>query len=335
MKRSLLRAAVAALALTAAVGCSTGAPDSDTPDDGDGAYPVTIANTFGATTIDREPQRLVTMGWNAQDVLYALGLRPVGQPKYSYGADPNGVMPWAQPYFDAETTTLYEHPQSGEPSIETIATLTPDAILAPYEGFDRAYYDKLSALAPTVAYPGEAWQTTWQDQTTIVGRAVGKPAEAQALVDGLGKTLSDTASAHPEFAGRTLTVVNLDTASGEANVYLPTDPRVQVLTELGFVNAPGVEALARDNSAGTFYRSISLENLRDIDADVVVAFVDAASDAATHPAVAQLSAVGRGSAVLMSDQRVISGLSNVNVLSIPWVLDTIVPELSTAARSAG
>ncbi|MGW4480356.1 iron-siderophore ABC transporter substrate-binding protein [Rhodococcus triatomae] len=337
MNRSLLRVGVAALAVTVLAGCSSTSDDSGTTDaSGDAHFPVTIENTFGTTTIESRPERLVTMGWNAQDVLYALDLKPVGQPKYAYGADPNGVMPWAQPYFDGDVTTLYEDPATGEPSVETIATLAPDVILAPYEGFDEAYYKQLTQLAPTVAYPGGAWQTTWQDQTTIIGQAVGKPDEAQALVDGLDATLADTAADHPEFAGKTLTVVNLDTATGQANVYLPTDPRVQVLTELGFVNAPGVEALAQDNPEGNFYKSISLENLRDIDADVVVAFgIQGTSELAANPALAQLSAVGRNSAVVMTEQQVIAALSNVNVLSIPWVLPTIVPELSTAATNAG
>lgn len=337
MKWSLIRTAAAALALGVLTACSSTPDDTGTTTatGADGHFPVTIEHTFGTTTLDSRPERIVTMGWNAQDVLYALGITPVGQPRYTYGADPNGVMPWAQAYFDADTTTLYDDPGAAEPSVETIATLAPDAILAPYEGFDRAYYEQLATIAPTVAYPGGAWQTTWQDQTTLIGRAVGMPDEAQGLIDGLDTTLSLTARNHPEFAGKTLSVVNLDTATNQANVYLPTDPRVQVLTELGFVNAPGVEHLAGDNEAGTFYKSISLEKLRDVDADVVVLFVDSSQDAATNPALAQLSAIGRGSAVILSDQQVIAGLSNVNVLSVPWVLDSIVPQLSDAAGKAG
>ncbi|MFE3291222.1 iron-siderophore ABC transporter substrate-binding protein [Rhodococcus sp. NPDC059234] len=332
----LLRLGIAALALTTLVGCSTDSGDSVTAaDGGEGAFPVSIENTFGTTTIDSAPERLVTMGWNAQDVLYALGLSPVGQPKYTYGATPAGIMPWTEKFYDPARTTLYEDPRAGEPSIEALAALAPDAILAPYEGFDKAYYDKLSTLAPTVAYPGKAWQTSWQDQTTLVGRAVGKPAEASALIERLGDTLAQTSAAHPEFAGKTLTVVNLDTAAGEANVYLPTDPRVQVLTELGFVNAPGVEVLAADNPDGNFFKSISLENLRDIDADVVVGFVSGTTGPTSDPALAQLAAFGRGSAVVLSDEQVVSGLSSVSVLSIPWVLDKIVPQLSEAAERAG
>ena len=44
-------------------------------------FPVTLRNTFGETTITKKPERIVTLGWNAQDVVYALGEAPVGMPK--------------------------------------------------------------------------------------------------------------------------------------------------------------------------------------------------------------------------------------------------------------
>ena len=323
----------AAIAVTALVSCSSDSGTSTTSQ-GTGGFPVSIENTFGTTTIDSKPERLVTLGWNAQDILYALDLTPVGQPKYTYGADDNGVMPWAQDYFDADKTTLFDMPASGEPPIESIASLTPDVILAPYEGFEESVYNQLSKIAPTAAYPGAAWQTSWQDQTRIVGKAVGKSEEADKLVDGLDATLADTATAHPEFAGKTLAVVKFDTDSSNINVYLPTDPRVQVLTELGFVNAPGVEKLASDNAGGSFFKTISYENIADIDADVIVGFTDGSGDPSGIPAVGGLGAVKRGSTAFLSDTRVIGGLSNVNVLSTPWVLGQITPTLSEAAKRA-
>lgn len=321
---------LAALTTAALVSCSSDPDSGAAPTSAEG-FPVSIENVFGTTTIDAPPERIVTLGWNAQDILYALGITPVGQPKYTYGADDNGVMPWAQKYYDADKTTLFDMPATGEPPVETVATLAPDAILAPYEGFDRGVYDQLSKIAPTAAYPASAWQTSWQDQTRIVGKAVGKSADADKLVDGLGATLTDTAAAHPEFAGKSIAVVNFDTDSSNVNVYLPTDPRVQVLTELGFVDAPGVRKLAADNAAGTFFKTISYENIADIDADVIVGFSDGSGDPSAIPAVAGLGAVKRGSVVFLDDTRVIGGLSNVNVLSTPWVLGQITPGLSDAA----
>lgn len=33
---------------------------------------MTIEHPFGETTIEQEPERIVTLGWNAQDIVYAL-----------------------------------------------------------------------------------------------------------------------------------------------------------------------------------------------------------------------------------------------------------------------
>ncbi|MEU2000027.1 iron-siderophore ABC transporter substrate-binding protein [Rhodococcus sp. NPDC019627] len=322
--------AVAGTALLVAA-CSSG--DGGTSAEGGGAgFPVTIENTFGSTTIDAAPERIVTLGWNAQDVVYALGETPVGMPKYSYGAEANEVMPWLQDRYDPSRTTLLD--TATTIPVEQVASLAPDVVLAPYEGFDQGTYEKLSALAPTVAYPDKAWQTSWQDQTTLIGQALGKTAEAEALVTGLDDRLAHTAAEHPEFAGKTVSVVNFDTDAATVNVYMPSDPRVQVLTELGFTVAPGVSKLAESNP-DKFFADISVENIADIDADVVVAFVADDSTVAANPAYANLGALGRGTAVTLSDTKVIAGLSQTSVLATPWALERLTPQLSEAANKAG
>ncbi|MDH6291195.1 MULTISPECIES: iron-siderophore ABC transporter substrate-binding protein [Rhodococcus] len=312
--------------------CSSGDNGGTTEASGEG-FPVTIENTFGSTTLDGAPERIVTLGWNAQDVVYALGETPVGMPKYTYGAEANGVMPWLQDRFDPSQTTLLDTATSTP--IEGVASLAPDVVLAPYEGFDQATYEKLSGIAPTVAYPDKAWQTTWQDQTTLVGQALGKSAEAEQLVAGLDDTLAQTAAAHPEFAGKTISVINFDTDAATVNVYMPSDPRVQVLTQLGFTVSPGVQKLAAANDPDKFFADISVENISDVDADVVVAFVPENTTVAANPAYANLGAIGRGTAVALSDTKIISGLSQTSVLATPWVLDKLTPQLSEAATKAG
>lgn len=329
--RRKLVTAVAALGATALLAsCSSSDSDASAASSSDGAFPVTIANTFGSTTIESAPERLVTLGWNAQDVVYALGETPVGMPKYTYGAEANGVMPWLQGKFDPSQTTMLDAATSTP--VEAIATLSPDVVLAPYEGFDKATYDQLSAVAPTVAYPDKAWQTTWQDQTTLIGQALGKSDEATELIDGMNTMLADTAAAHPEYAGKTLSVINLDTTNGQVNVYKPTDPRVQILTQLGFVNSPGVEKLAASSDPDNFFVDISSERISEVDADVVVVFVSDAAEAEKNPAYASLGAVKRGTAVALSDTKIIAGLSQTSVLATPWVIDQLTPQLTAAAN---
>ncbi|MEV6282886.1 iron-siderophore ABC transporter substrate-binding protein [Kribbella sp. NPDC051770] len=330
--RGVLLAVAAVLATTTLAACGGAAGDQDAPaaDAGSG-FPVTLKNTFGETTIKAKPQRIVTLGWNAQDVVYALGETPVGMPKVTYGPTKDGVTAWDADEFDASKTTLLDATDSYP--YEKIAALKPDVILAPYEGFDETVYKTLSGIAPTVAYPGAPWQTTWQDQTTLIGQALGKAAEADQLIAGIKDRVAKVASEHPEFKGKTITVGSF---GADNYVYMPGDPRVQILNEMGFVNAPGVQKLEQTNAKKEFALTISKEKVADIDADVLVAYVDGLTAAkfAADPVYAALPSVRKGSAYVLEDQQVISGMSSVSVLSVPWVIDRIVPGLAKAAAAA-
>lgn len=315
----------------AACGSDAGEQSGGSAGTATAGFPVTLKNTFGETTISKKPERIVTLGWNAQDVVYALGETPVGMPKVTYGPTAEGVTAWDAGKFDKSRTTLLE--TGDKYPFEQIAALKPDVILAPYEGFDKATYETLSGIAPTVAYPGAPWQTTWQDQTLLVGEALGKKAEAEKLITGIKDKIAEVAAAHPEFKDKTITVGSF---GAENYVYMPGDPRVQILNEMGFRNAPGVEALEKSNTKQEFALTISKEKVADIDADVLVAYVDGLGSQKflADPVYSSLGAVKRGSAYVMEDQQVISGMSAVSVLSVPWVLDKIIPGLSKAAEAA-
>jgi iron-siderophore transport system substrate-binding protein len=326
----LVVAAVVASSVLVACGSEGGESSAAAPVAAAG-FPVTLKNTFGETTIAKKPERIVTLGWNAQDVVYALGETPVGMPKVTYGPTPAGTTAWDADKFDPAKTTLLDTTDSIP--FEKVAALRPDVILAPYEGFDKATYTKLSEIAPTVAYPGAPWQTTWQDQTTIIGKALGKSAEADKLVAGVKELTAKAAAEHPEFKGKTLSILSY---GAENYAYMPGDPRVQIMNELGFVNAPGIEQLEKGNSKKEFALAVSKERLNDLDAEVVVGYIDGLTPEkfAADKVYASLPAFKKGSTYLMTDQQVISGMSAVSVLSVPWVLDKILPGLAKAAQAA-
>jgi iron complex transport system substrate-binding protein len=294
-------------------------------------FPVTLKNTFGETTITQKPERIVTLGWNAQDVVYALGETPVGMPKVTYGPTADGVTAWDADKYDKSKTTLLD--TGDKYPFEQIAALKPDVILAPYEGFDEATYKTLSGIAPTVAYPGAPWQTTWQDQTLLVGEALGKKADAEKLIAGIQDKIKQVAAEHPEFKDKTITVGSF---GADNYVYMPGDPRVQILNEMGFKNAPGVEALQKTNTKKEFSLTISKEKVADVDADVLIAYVDGigTQEFLSDPVYSSLGAVKSGGAYALQDQQVISGMSAVSVLSVPWVLDKVLPGLSKAAAAS-
>ena len=223
-------------------------------------------------------------------------------PSYPYGGGDDGVLPWDDEYYDPEVTTLLD--TADGPPLEAIAALRPDVILAPYEGFDEGVYEDLSGIAPTVAYPGEAWTTPWRDQTRMIGQALGMEEEAEQLIAETEAQVAEVADEHPEFEGLTFAYTSLGAEA--LYLYLPSDPRVQLIEDLGFTVAPSVEELAAGVER-TFYAQLSLEQAPEIESDVLVGFADgltAQEVAALPTSTASVPAIEDDAAVVLDDQEV-------------------------------
>lgn len=320
----------------------TSAPAEGTPSAGStgtdpeqGAYPVTIDSALGSVTLTEQPQRIATWGWSAQDDVLALGLVPVAMPNYSYGGNKDQVLPWAA---DAITALGGSAPallnsDSEQTPFEQFAAAKPDVILAPYSGLSQEDYDTLSRIAPVIAYPDGPWATPWQDQLTIIGKALGLPAKAAAIKDEIDAHIADLAAQYPDLKGTTF-LYGAANQPGQLNVYRATDPRVELLTQLGMTVSPSVAALDNGSDAASYFYPLSYEKLGDIDTDVLVAYFgdQAAADAfAKTPAVAAMPSVKAGRFALIVGESYVMASSAPSALSIPWMLDRYVPELAEAA----
>jgi iron complex transport system substrate-binding protein len=332
--RRMKLAAITATTLTAALllaGCGTAASGSSS--DGASAEGATIEHAFGETTVPADPQNVVTLGWGSADASIALGVVPVAIPFEGYAGDENGVLPWIKDALDEAgeevPTVLPDSPD--EPPYEAIAEADPDVILAVYSGITDEQYEKLSEIAPTVAYPDQAWSTPWRDVISTVGEALGKSDEATTLLADIDDQLAAKAEEHPEFAGKTIAAV-WDTA-GTFYVYKKEDPRVEFMLDLGFVNAPAVDELA--NGDATFYYTLSYEQLDKLQADVVLAYADTQADADAFLAAPQTSvipAVAAGNVAQLVGTEYVSAVSPPTALSLPWGLDELVESLAAATK---
>jgi len=317
----------ATLTLTACGGTAESTPEASS----DAGEAVTIAHAFGETIVPANAENVVTLGWGSTDAAIAVGVIPVAIPFDSYAGDENGVLPWISDAVEeagADTpTVLPESPD--EPPYEAIAEADPDVILAVYSGITEEQYETLSEIAPTVAYPDVAWSTPWRDVVTTVGEALGRSDEAEAVLADIDSELSDQAAAHPEFAGKTIAAV-WDVA-GTFYVYKKEDPRVEFMLDLGFENAPAVDALASGDS--TFYYTLSYEQLDQLDADVVLSYSDTQSEAdafLTSPQTSVIPAVQAGTVARLVGTEYIAAVSPPTALSLPWGLDRLVESLSSA-----
>jgi iron complex transport system substrate-binding protein len=318
----------AAIALAAALtSCGSGADDTATAADpgetaASDAFPVTIEHKYGSTTIDEAPERVVTVGLTDQDPLLALGIVPVATTNW-FGDDPGRIFPWATKYLgDAPVPEVLD----SEEEFEKVAALKPDLILALYSGISQHDYTLLSAIAPTVAQPKGYvdYGVPWQKATRIVGKAVGKSAEANQLIKDANGVIASAREEHPEFAGKTAAMATLYEG---IFVYGSEDPRGRFLTDLGFTFPPSLA----DVGADSYGSSISVENADRVDVDTLV-WLD--SEKSVDRAVPQYTGMrvsdeGRDVFVPESDP-LYDATSFQTVLSIPFLVEGLTPRLAAA-----
>ena len=297
------------------------------------AFPVTLEHAYGETTVPAEPQRIVTWGWSNEDAVIALGKIPVGMPFQAYGGGDNGVHEWVEEALaavGAETPVILE--ASSEPPIEQIATLNPDLIIAAYSGITEQQYAVLSGIAPTIAYSGAPWSTSWQDLTLIIGKALGKETEAKTLVADTTDWVEAEFAKYPALGE--VTFASANDYDGALAVYAPLDARMKFLTDFGMKLSPSVAALAPGDDA--FYYSLSYELFDQLQADIFVTYFEehSALDAwlATPQARNYPPIVNGGLAALVGTENVAS-VSPPSILSLRWGLPRYLEVLGAAAEA--
>jgi iron complex transport system substrate-binding protein len=292
-----------------------------------GAFPVTIEHKFGSTTVEQAPERVVVAGLREQDALLALGVVPVATTEW-YGEHPGAIFPWAEEALgDAPRPEVLDFTDGLE--FERIAGLRPDLIVAVYSGLSQKDYDTLSKIAPTIAQPpGQVdWGSSWQDELLTVGRAVGKPEEAEKLRDEAQALLDRAAREHPEFEGQTAALAS---PYRGVWVYGPEDARSRLLTELGFTFPDALRDVGGDEFGG----QLSSEKLDLLDVGVLVWFADPgpAQKIRDNDVYRRLKVRTEGRDIFLpEDGTLYEATSFISVLSIPLLVDELVPKLAAAA----
>jgi iron complex transport system substrate-binding protein len=308
----LVAATLLATGLVTACGAS---PENGSSSTSAASGSVTVQHKFGETVVPADPKRVVTVGWNDQDFVLALGVVPVAAREFFERYDD---FPWVQ-----KATGGVGVPTWGADTIdfEAIAKEKPDVIFAIYETIDRPTYDKLAQIAPTVIqsdrYADE--ETPWDVQLLTTGKALGKEDQAKDLVAGVTKKIDEAKAANPEFAGKVL-VEDFGPENGGNYLLAANDPRRSLFTALGF----GTQDVTGD---------LSEEKLELLDRDVL--FVNGASkdQMLESPAFARLKVVRGGRTLYTSFDSNLSGaLTYSGPEALLYALDKLVPQLGNALK---
>lgn len=341
MKRTLGLAVATALLAAGLSACSTGStteagepakggsPSGADPD----AFPVTIEHAFGKTPIESEPTRVATLGWTDQDHVLALGVVPVGATKLTWGGNDAGSSDW----FDAELEELggeapVRYDDADGAPVAEVAKLAPDLILATNSGLTEKEYDKLSEIAPVVAYPEAPWVTPWRDSFEMVAKALGRTELAEELLE---ETEAEIAAAQEEFGqlqGTSFLFASVDpTDLSQVGLYGREDPRVRILEDFGLEVSDVVDDVVDE---GQFYGMISSEKASTLTADLLVTYAETPDDVAAlrkHPLVGRIPALEAGHVHAEVDKHVGLAVTNPSPLSIPFVVEQFLPSLADAA----
>ncbi len=217
-----------------AAGCGSSKP-GEVADDGS----VTVKHVFGDTKIPTPPKRVVSAGLTGQDDLLAVGVVPIAVTDW-FGGEPFGVWPWAQPKLGGAQPVVLNL-VDGVP-VDQIASLRPDLIVATNAGLDRGTYDRLTAVAPTIAQSGQdAFFEPWKEQAGAIGQAVFKHDEMQGLIAAVDERFAAVGKNNAQFAGKKVLLLE-GTLGPDGPTVMSPDWRSEFLTQMGCAVADSVES---------------------------------------------------------------------------------------------
>jgi len=315
-RRGFLRAGAAAglLVFAAPAACSSHKPSHASTG---GGGPLTITHAFGETTIPEPPKRVVSAGFTGQDDLLALGIVPVAVTNW-FGDQPFGVWPWAQPKLGNAKPVVLNLDNGIQ--AQQIAGLKPDLIVATDAGLDQDTYQKLAAIAPTLAQSdGDAFFEPWKDQAKAIGQAVYQSGQITSLINGVEKGFTAVADQHPQFKNKR--VVLLQGTLHDDNVVATTGWRTEFLTQMGLTISESIAPLAV-NQERAF---ISRDKIKSVlgAADLLIWTTESDKDQAdllANPDVAEL----RSRSVFTTKDQA-GAIAYASPLSYPLVADQLPP----------
>ena len=140
------------------------------------ASAVTVKDAKGEFTLDKTPNRVVALEYSFVDALAQVGVSPVGV------ADDNKVDR-ILPQVREKITAWQSVGTRSQPSLEVIASLKPDLIIAD-PSRHTAVFEELKKIAPTVMFDSrhESYQENLETAQKI-GDLVGKSTEMKAKIN--------------------------------------------------------------------------------------------------------------------------------------------------------
>lgn len=147
---------------------------------------VTVKDQTGDFTLDTVPQRVVALEYSYVDALAQIGVSPVG---VADDNDKSRILPQVR----EKIQDWQSVGTRSQPSLEAIAALKPDLIIAD-ESRHTAVYEELKKIAPTVVFNSrhESYKENLET-TQKIGDLLGQSDEMKSKIDRHNQKIADIA----------------------------------------------------------------------------------------------------------------------------------------------
>lgn len=333
-----------------------------------GSYPVRIPHTWfpAGTVVESEPKRIVVLGMREQDTMTALGGKPLTIRNYFGAAQPWTSFPWLNDTQKAGSAEVVYYPtrdsKTGRVAETTdgpvlangfaqasntperkevfdyaaITALNPDLIVAMFAGLVLEDYQKLSAIAPTitmVSSDSKDYYSSWQEETYVLGKIVGRSEYAQKQVATIQQQFVDAYGTYPELKDASIALA-APGPNGTFRLMNPYSEMARFFTSLG-MDFPGrIESITRSTGVSRKMYGVelpysSLNFLDGVDALVWIVGRDGrdAMDKLKKTAAYQNLKAVRSQKSLELGPDEAEALYYSSITSLPWALARLVPKL--------
>ncbi|GKW22821.1 siderophore ABC transporter substrate-binding protein [Pectobacterium polonicum] len=184
---------------------------------------VTIEHTKGVTQVPVNPKKVIVFDTAILDTLTALNIDIAGVPQGDAKIFPDVLAQYKDSKY-LNAGTLFE------PNYEAISSAAPDLIIG--GGRARDAYDKLNAIAPTIALDidDRQFMTSFTQRVEQLGEIFSKQDEAKAKLDDFKQRIAQT----HEKADKAGTALLVMVTGGKMSAYGPKSRFGFVFDELGF-----------------------------------------------------------------------------------------------------
>lgn len=304
--------------------------------------PITIKHAFGETKISKKAERIATLGWGNHEIPLALGIVPVGMSKANWGDDDgDGVLPWDKEKLNelgGETPVLFD--ETDAIPFEQVADTQPDVILASYSGITEEDYEKLSKIAPVVAYPDKPWHTTMEELIKFNTQGMGTPEKASEIQDKVDTAVASALEKYPNLKEKKVLFSAFGSQDDKSKLgfYSLKDPRAGFLQTIG-LQVPNV--VTEDSpKTETFWIERSAEEPEVFDdVDVIIAY--GSTDNATNektlkelqsdPLLGKIPAIRDGHIAFIGDGPV-GAAAGASPMGIVWGIDKYLSIVDQASK---